>query len=90
MKKVIITLCCIILLSAVAFAEDEGRYVVKNVKEPVSNKQGNTYITEMSDVLIKIDTATGRVWQWADTRSAEGMRTEWVEMKDSNTQANKK
>jgi len=77
-------------LSAVAFAEDEGRYVVKNVKAPIGNKQGKNYVIEMSEELVKIDTTTGRVWQWMDIRSEDGIRTEWVEMKDSSSQAYKK
>ena len=87
MKKLIILLCCIMMLSAVAYAEDEGLYLVKNVKVPISTKDGNTV---MNDTLIKIDTTTGRVWEWVDIRTKESIHTEWVEMKDSDLQPSKK
>ena len=90
MKKVFITLCCVMLLSSVAFAEDEGHYVVKNVKTPITTTHGEGWNTEMNEELVKIDTTTGRVWQWVDIRSEKGIKTEWVEMKDSNLQPWKK
>jgi hypothetical protein len=89
MKKIIMAF---ILLAGVAassgFAQESGKYVVQNaVIETISlgaddEQKGKT----MRTALLKIETTTGRVWEWSDSWQ-EGMSSmehvrKWEELVD--------
>ncbi|HNX90738.1 MAG TPA: hypothetical protein PKY78_07035 [Candidatus Omnitrophota bacterium] len=88
----IIGVCVLLTQAFYAGAEDEaslkGRYEVKNlkVKGYYMNEQGE--LTRwVDDELLKIDTATGRVWKWVSERSRDKkeMKEYWEELISDTT-----
>jgi hypothetical protein len=90
--KISLNVILLLFLVAVYFAptvaqsqqeEQNGRYVLKTmkVKSFFVDDQGEL-IRWADDELLKLDTATGRVWRWVSERSKDrkAMSEYWKEM----------
>jgi hypothetical protein len=69
MKKtrIFFMIAAILLINISVYADDDkiDRYVVMNVKKPV-RFIGENSDTKSIEILIKVDTISGNVWQWME------------------------